>query len=103
MSEHDEHTLIRIVNDDVVKAYDDLKENDSGRKRRVYVRAVVAAIEAMTYLLKQAALERMATDPQRFSTGEIAMLREEVYYVDRKGAASTGLKIVPVPDNFRFA
>jgi hypothetical protein len=103
VSETDEFSLHAIVSDDARAAYEDLASDGSQRKRRVYVRAALAAIEALTHVLKQAALEQAAADPGRFLNGETAMLREETYSLDNKGGVASGMRVIPPPENFRFA
>jgi hypothetical protein len=103
VSEADEFSLHAIVFQDAGAAYEELASDGSQQKRRVYVRAVLAAIEALTHVLKQAALEQAEIDRTRFSNGEIAMLREESYSLDGEGKVSSRMRMISPPENFRFA
>ena len=98
-----EFELHRAVYDDAFDAWQDLASDDSPRRRRAYVRAALAGIEALTYILKQDALRRGTARPGIYSAAELAVLREEAYSLNSKGKAYATAKFVPVPDNFRFA
>jgi hypothetical protein len=52
----DEYSLHHLVHDDALEAWRELEVADSPRRRRAYVRTVFAAIEALTFMLKRAAL-----------------------------------------------
>ena len=94
--------MLDVLEADVVTAQNSLRADSSQYQRRVFVRALFAMIEAMTYLLKQVCLypsERRKI----YSFEEIALLKEETYVLDGRAKASSQPKFLPTDSNFRFA
>ncbi len=99
-SQKDVWAIIGPLQRDCEQAGKNLQDNDTPFNRRTYVRTVFASIEAVIYVLKQDALQYR--QPGRFSDGEIAMLEEKTYTLD-KGQVKTQTKFLPLDENFLFA
>jgi hypothetical protein len=103
----DAATFIQVLSDDVEQAIKVVNAEDSPYTRRALVRAVFAAVEGITYDLKQICLKfsKVIQPDPPYTDAEMAMLREESYEVDDKGRAHTrtGVKFIPIQANFRFA
>ena len=99
----DDYELHHLVYDDTLAMWSELQEADSPRARRSYVRTVLAAIEALTFMLKQKSVESTKSLPRRYTRAEAAMLRDETYAVNGKGDAYAVAKFTPTPESFRFA
>ncbi len=70
---------------------------------RAFVRAVFALIEGGVFGLKQVAITLSEHGQGQFSEAEMAMLKDELYDLDKKGRATVQPKFVPLPKNIRFA
>lgn len=98
-----DYELHKIVYDDALAARNEVAMDDAQSRRRAYVRAAFAAIEALTYSLKQSALATARREPGLFSPGEIALLSDESYGLSHSGKVVASPKYLSTPDNFRFA
>src|SRR5262245_38498365 len=78
---------------DVAQALNDAKQHGSQYHRRMYVRAVFAAVEAAVFLMKKEVLGR--PDIGRYGIEELALLREESYALNSKGEAFAQPKFLP--------
>jgi hypothetical protein len=91
--------ITKVMVDDITAASDDLSRDDNQYRRRVYVRAIFAHMEAVVYQYKQVLL----LAPSLYSLGELAILREENYNLDPQGNVVTkNDKFVPLKQNYRF-
>lgn len=80
-----------------------LRENDTDFNRRGYVRTVYAGIEALTNWLRQQLLEMHQHQPvPTWSSADIAMLKEESYYLDSNGIARSQIKFSSIDSSLRF-
>lgn len=70
---------------------------------RAYIRAVFASIEGTTFALKQLALRQAEHGRGGFTSAELAMLREETFDLNEKGAAYAQQKFLKLPSNLTFA
>jgi hypothetical protein len=95
--------LITLAFTDVNTAYTELTTNDNQYNRRVYIRAAFAAVEALTYVLKQQCLKRPKKKRSLYNEAEIALLKEETYSLNNKAEAVIRSNFLPTADNFRFA
>jgi hypothetical protein len=94
--------LHRAVVEDVTRAVEDLAREDTPWRRRSFVRAAFASIEAIVFILKQDALRLATAQPGHYSVAQLALLREESYAFS-KGKPHASPRYIPLPDNFRFA
>ena len=70
--------------------------------RRVYIRALVATIEADIFQRKKLALAGHELEPF-FTTEEMAVLKEEQYSVKSNGAIQTSTKFISLAANYRLS
>lgn len=91
-----------ILGEDVVSASAAVDKDDNQSNRRALVRATVSAVEAMAHLYRSQLLLRIKADPTRYSTAEIALIREESYFLDGSGRPRIRPNYAPLPATFRF-
>ncbi|MDQ3816348.1 MAG: hypothetical protein M3362_01500 [Acidobacteriota bacterium] len=97
------HQMLIILRSDVEKF--NVNESDQSA-RRIFVRAVFALVEGMTYKLKQVSLKKssyLKPVESVFSPGEIALLREESFDLDDKGIVTVKPSNLQLKKNVRFA
>ncbi|MFA9480471.1 hypothetical protein ACERK3_19565 [Phycisphaerales bacterium AB-hyl4] len=101
----DKEEFFREILSDTLTAIDVLHEDrTSSFNRRMFVRAIFAGAEGITHLLKTWSLGFANENPGQYTIGEIALLREESYELDRTGTkVKSRSKFVPTAKNFRFA
>ena len=95
--------FLQVVPDDFQAALESLNHSDTPYARRTVVRAAFAAIEGLTFAIKQECLHRPDDASKHYGASELAMLREETYGVGSKGQVLTQAKFIPLLDNVRFA
>ncbi|MNP17925.1 hypothetical protein D3C76_1103770 [compost metagenome] len=95
--------LIFMAFDDVREAYSIISTEDNQYNRRAYIRSAFAAVEALTYVIKQKCLSETSIRRGLFNEAEIALLKEETYGLNNKAEAITKNNYLPTADNFRFA
>jgi hypothetical protein len=95
--------MIEELSKDVDRAYAMMSATREQPDRRTFVRAVLVAIEAATFLMKHQCLARDERDPGLYTFEELSVLREETYSIDHRGQVSTQPKFLPTNANFRFA
>jgi hypothetical protein len=71
-------------------------------ERRSAVRSGFAVVEGLIHSIKQTILEDLHLNPGLHSIAEVAMLREEMYGVDRTGETQVQPKFIPTDTNLRF-
>ena len=98
-----EHELHKAVVDDVTLSLEELAQEDSPWRRRSFVRAAFASIEALTFILKQDALRLADAQPSQYTVGQLALLREEGFSLNSKGEVHSSPRFIPSTENFRFA
>jgi hypothetical protein len=94
--------LLPVLLKDAKDALQRASDDPSQAQRRAAVRAVFTMIEGDTFLLKDQILARSFPNLMHFSPGELAMLREEQYALDRKGNVVSQPKYSPTDTNFLF-
>jgi hypothetical protein len=92
--------LFDMVLDDLQSAVNQLAAEDSGYHRRTAFRTFFAAAEGILFSLKQDLLEEAGD--VGYSTGEMALLREESYGLSRKGELVVQPKFLRLDENFLF-
>jgi hypothetical protein len=75
---------------------------ESQTERRSVVRSGFAVVEGLIHSLKETILDDLHLNPGLHSIAEVAMLREEMYGVDRTGEIQTQPKFIPTDANLRF-
>ncbi len=96
--------FLAALTSDVKRAADDLKRSDDQFHRRSYIRSVFSAIEGIIFLFKQLCLEGAARATYvEFTSGEIALLKEEIYSLQKNGTLSKQPRYMPIAENFRFS
>ncbi|MGG3283606.1 hypothetical protein [Paenibacillus solani] len=101
--EDDIKELIILAFTDVDSAFKLLGAEDNQYNRRCYIRTVFAAVEALTYVLKQKCLDRPDINRNIYTEAEIALLKEESYTLNNRAEAVSRNNFLPTADNFRFA
>lgn len=73
--------------------------------RRVYIRSVFSMIDSICFRLKAEILDSIkgALEKNKFSPGEISMLKEQAYEVDNKGKVTKRKIYLKSEKNFKFA
>jgi hypothetical protein len=95
--------FLNLILSDISEADKNLERHDSSFNRRVYIRTLFASIEGSIFFFKSEALKAAEEKPSLYSSGEIAMLREEVYRIDKKGHIRTSQRFSPTSENLLFA
>jgi len=95
--------FINGLADDVRIAQAALAASDAQYARRTLVRAFFAAVEGITFAIKQTALRAHSEGATSFSAPELALLREEKYSLDREGVASSSSLFLRTEENVTFA
>ncbi|MEA2573176.1 MAG: hypothetical protein QOH93_474 [Chloroflexia bacterium] len=70
---------------------------------RAIVRTVYSHIEAMAYLMKQVSLAPELSPEDLFSSAELALLREDEYFLDGNGKAQRRSARISTLNNLRFS
>lgn len=96
-------TLLQTLGEDVSAQYQLLLSDDSQMLRRSFIRSFFAYVEGLTHVVKQYAMREAKRHPGDFTIAELAMLQEENYSLNNKGAVSTQRKFLPTGENFLFA
>jgi len=96
------HALHGLANADVMRTLALARSTNEQVHRRSFVRAVFAAIEALTYVLKQRILQRSIPPLDTFSVAALALLREETYALDNKAQAYARPQFLGTAENWRF-
>ena len=91
--------LIDTLLDDAINTISTLRKPLDQPTLRAAFRATFAAVEGITYYLKQEALR----DPNLYTPDELALLREESYALTPSGEVSVGRRRLPSSYNFVFA
>jgi hypothetical protein len=94
--------LFDLLAKDTIAVAGKSKKRLSQTKRRSFIRALFAWIEADTFNRKQIALLLHHEGQVDFSAAELALLREEHYDLDPKGQARTQQKFLRLAENRRF-
>lgn len=79
------------------------KDTGNALSRRAAFRTVFAAIEGITYLLKDQVLVLFPYRRKYYTDAEVALLREETYQLDMNGKAVIRPRFLPMEENFKFA
>jgi hypothetical protein len=87
---------------DVETAYAKLSESDNQYNRRVYVRTLFALVEGELFNKKQLALKMFLLGRVSFTESELAIIKEEQYYLNNLGNAETRNLFLRLPENLRF-
>lgn len=72
-------------------------------KRRAVTRTIFAMVEAITYHMKQLAIQHAEYYPDTFSLAQLALLREETYILENNGTAKQQQAKISTLPNVRFA
>lgn len=72
-------------------------------KRRAATRTIFAMIEAITYHMKQLAIQHAEYYPNTFSLAQLALLREETYLLEKNGTTTQQQAKISTLPNLRFA
>ena len=88
---------------DVAQAKRVLAGEDTQFNRRVLVRTVYSGVEALVNWMKALVLAEHQRGLRHFSLAQLAMLRDESFYIDSSGRPQTQPKFTPLESNFRFA
>jgi hypothetical protein len=95
-------TVIIGQNIDALEA-SDVTEESKQFWRRALVRLVFSELESLSFQLKQAAFAFRAVPWARFTTGELALLSEQAYSLNKNGTVKVIDAHLPMLPNFRFA
>lgn len=98
MDDSFETTLLQDLSADIQVA----TKAASQTQRRSVVRSGFAAVEGLVHFMKETILDDLHLNPGLHSLAEVAMLREEMYAVDRNGEVQTQPKFIPTDANLRF-
>lgn len=98
----DYRLFLMVLWEDVEEALHLLADADTQYNRRILLRVFFSAVEGDTYCLKQHLLDRLKANPALYSSGEVALLREETYNLDGKGEVVAQPRFLRISDNFRF-
>lgn len=72
-------------------------------RRRTMTRIIFSMIEAVSFRMKQLALQHLAYHPSAFTAAEAALLREEDYLLESNGKVRTQSARLSTLPNIRFA
>ena len=92
----------RTLIEDVIEAQKRLQRVDSAFNRRTFIRTVFAAVEGIISLIKADLLKAAQRSPGAFGIAEIALLREEAYFVDTRGRPKVRPNFISLAENVRF-
>jgi len=100
--------LHKILFQDVLEVRTQLESDfQSQLARRNYIRTLFACIEGETFCRKQVALVIyeywLSSRKTIFTPAEVALLREERYFLDDTGRAKQGELFLKIEDNLRFS
>lgn len=96
--------FISILFEDVSIASSLIQIEDNQYNRRSYIRAAIAAVEGLTFTLKQHVMETSDFNNNGlFSDAERALLKEESYTLNNRAEATVRSNYLPTADNYRFA
>lgn len=90
------------LSDDVDRAEKEMVVNDDSYSRRNYIRALSAMIEGTIYILKRTVLLAASTGPGALSIAELALLKEESFYLTDNGVPKVQKKYTKTSDNLLF-
>jgi hypothetical protein len=93
-----EKTLLDDLSADIQAA----AKAESQTERRSVVRSGFAIVEGLIHSIKGMILDDLHLNPGLHSIAEVAMLREEMYGVDRTGEIQTQPKFISTDANLRF-
>ena len=93
---------------DIVTSQANLSEKDTQYNRRCLLRCFIAAIEGMSYHLKQSCLwiyqlHVENNQPIKLTHEDIGLLKEETYALNSRGGVQASQKFLPTAESFRFA
>lgn len=94
---------LEAIFSDVAQARSLLSIEDSQFNRRVLIRTVFSGVEALANWMKNLSLEEYSVGVRRFSAAQLAVLRDESYYLDSSGVARAQPRFSALDANFRFA
>jgi hypothetical protein len=94
--------LVPTLQDDVKLLLQQIDKDPADVTRRSLVRAVFSYIEATLHAMKDAALDAHEQKHMIFSAADLAMLREETYFIDDRGVAKSRSAFSQTPANIRF-
>ena len=95
--------LIEVLSNDLIASGAELTKPNTQFRRRTLVRSFFAQVEGEAFLRKRFALEQREGGDVEFSAAEFAILREEQYDLNNKGAVRTQQKFLKLADNLRFS
>ena len=91
-----------ILAEDMGKAVEYGRAANTPYAQRALVRAFFAAVEGLSYQLRQVTLASLA-NTNLLSLGEVALLREERYTLDNKGHPKASLAYLSFPESLLFS
>ncbi len=94
--------LIDPLVSDMKAAEAELNHGDVQFRRRSFVRAFFALVEASVSVHKDTAFKAYDPYQPQFSVGELAILQEKQFFLDR-GQVRDRPQTIPLAENFKFA
>jgi hypothetical protein len=98
-----EDLFLKELTADVSAALDAFYAEDTAYNRRNVARVFGSTVEGETFYLKQQCLRRVDSEPTLYSTGELALLRESAFYLDKDSRVHSRPQFLSAPENFHFA
>ncbi|KAF0140859.1 MAG: hypothetical protein FD122_2032 [Stygiobacter sp.] len=87
---------------DFNEGIDLLSKNDSQYLRRSFIRSLFAAIESVIFGMKTEILNRLSEANPPFTTGELVILEEKSFTIDKSGDIIESPKYLELKKNIRF-
>jgi len=87
---------------DVTSSLNDLRRADEQYLRRSTIRTIGAAIEGLTFHLKNIALNQATSFPELYSDLEIAALKEQTYSINDNGAIQIRAMLIPLKTSIKL-
>src|SRR5208337_337773 len=95
--------FIDVIEQDVDTALEILSKDDTPYNRRAFIKNYYSFLEGLLYYMRQEVIKKAMSAPGTLSVAEMAVLKEETYYVSGKGKVQTQEKHLSFEQSFRIS